>query len=226
MPKRRFSDTERYAVYIVHGEKCYICSRPLDLMSVEVDHVVPERLIDHPAELTGALALLGLPETFDIHSYENWMPACGPCNSRKASTPWAPSLLVQQALQRASAKAASARATAQEIVSRRAIANAINALHRAEATGTLTEADKLLLESLVAFQLAHREPEMAGQPIRLSPFLEVLSDDGWRVVARGRYGVGGRPSATDVHPSFDCPRCGPTAWSGARCVICGDLSDD
>lgn len=224
--KRGFSDHERYAVYVVHGEKCYICTRPLDLESMEIDHLVPERLLNQPLEFAKAVTDLGLSKGFDIQSCENWLPACGPCNRRKSSMPWSASLLVQQSLQRAKDRAERVRETIADLVSRRAISNAFNALKRAKAEGVLTDGDRMLLQSLIEFQHAHRTPDMADEPIRLSPFLEVISDNGWIIQARGRYGVGGRPSRPDAHSSFDCPRCGPTAWSGARCVSCGEMSDE
>jgi hypothetical protein len=43
-----FSPAERYAVWTAHGEKCYICTRPIDLKTMEVDHLVPESLIGDP----------------------------------------------------------------------------------------------------------------------------------------------------------------------------------
>lgn len=42
MAKHRFAAAERYAVFIAHGEKCYLCHRPVTIRTMEVDHIVPE----------------------------------------------------------------------------------------------------------------------------------------------------------------------------------------
>jgi hypothetical protein len=61
----------------------------------------------------------------------------------------------------------------------------------------------------------------------ITPEFGVISNDGDITIVRGPYGVGGRPSMLDPHPSFDCPNCGSfAAWEGARCVRCGMLSHE
>lgn len=76
MVKRKFSDAERYAIYTAHKEKCYMCTKPVDLYSMQVDHVIPETLADDLEELAKTIQSLGLPENFDIQSFENWLPSC------------------------------------------------------------------------------------------------------------------------------------------------------
>jgi hypothetical protein len=38
---------------------------------MQVDHVIPETLADNPEELAKTIQSLGLPENFDIQSFEN-----------------------------------------------------------------------------------------------------------------------------------------------------------
>ena len=83
MDKRRFTPFERLAVFVTHDEKCYLCNRPLDLLTMEVDHVIPESLQDNPKRLVEVVRLLGRPGDFDVNSYANWLPACRSCNGRK-----------------------------------------------------------------------------------------------------------------------------------------------
>src|SRR5688572_21907761 len=101
MAKHDFTPAERYAVWMVHGEKCYICTQPVDLKSMEVDHIIPESLLEDPDRLAEILTWLGRPEGFSLNSFANWMPACRPCNGKKADLIFEPTPLVQVLLQRA-----------------------------------------------------------------------------------------------------------------------------
>jgi hypothetical protein len=169
MSRYVFTTAERYAVFTVHGEKCYLCHRPVNLRTMEVDHLIPECLNDNPAHLAAVLAALGRPPDFDVNSYDNWMPACGPCNNEKRDTVFEPSPIVQLALQRAADKATEGRRLAAEVVSERKIANAVNVLAQASESGRLTAWVVEALKPLVLFHIGHRDPELASEPIRLTP---------------------------------------------------------
>lgn len=189
--------------------------------------MIPESLVDDQDRLREVFKSLGRPENFDVNSYANWLPACRPCNGKKLAIVFEPSLLIQLALQRAADRADKARNIEQRTISRREITKALNILERANEAGELDNEIKASLQPLVAFQEEQRSPELVGQPIRLTPLFEILSEkDGWRLI-RGPYGVGGRPIGPHVHNSFDCPNCGAIgAWNGARCVICGEMNDE
>jgi hypothetical protein len=221
--KRRFTPFERFAVYTTHGEKCYLCSVPLVLKTMEVDHVIPESLLDEPERLASVLKSLGRPETFDVNSFANWMPSCGPCNLKKLSIVFEPSLLMQIALQHAADKAAKAEATAKQIVSQKKKDEALNTLHRAKESGDLDDATRAAMEEIFTMQEA-REPDLVGKPMRLLPLYEVLSTEGGVQIVRGPYGIGGGP-AGQVSSQYTC-WCGSKYFNGARCVLCGDMSDD
>lgn len=227
MSKYSFSHAQRFAVYVTHGEKCYICSSPLDLKTMEVDHVIPESLLETPEQLRKVIECLGRPKDFDLNSYSNWLPACRPCNGKKLATVFDPSLLIQIALQRAAERSPKAVELERGTVNRRTVMKALNVLERASEAGELDAEVIAALQPLVAFQASHRSPDLSGEVIRLTPLYEVLSDNGGLLIVRGPYGVGGRPSGPHVHSSFDCPNCGAiAAWNGARCVICGELNDE
>lgn len=220
----KFSPAERAAIYSIHGEKCYICSTPISLKTMEVDHVIPESLLEKRDELNAALEALGLPEDFSVNSFANWLPACRPCNGKKSNTVFKPSLLIQLHLQDASSKAEKTKERTAETLSDKRIATALNVLERAHQDGKL---DDETIESLVDFLSRNRLPDLADEPIRLTPLYEILSNENGIQIIRGPYGVGGRPAAQGAHSSFDCPNCGrAAAWNGARCVICGEMNDD
>jgi hypothetical protein len=191
---------------------------------MQVDHVVPECLLAEPPKLAAVLCALGLPSNFRINSFANWLPACGPCNGTKSDMVFVPSPIVQVLLQRTASKAANAERLAAKTVSERKIANALNVLEQAHDNGEL---DAEIIQTLVAFISVNRESDLAGQPIRLSPLYETLSEQNGLQIVRGPYGIGGRPTARGAQSSFSCPNCGSiAAWNGARCVICGAMNDE
>lgn len=226
MRKRKLTNRRRYAVYVVHGEKCYMCGRPLSFLETEVEHVIPEILLNDPARLAQVLAELGLPPDFEINSYANWLPSCGPCNRRKADQVFQPSLLLQGALQRAAERSAKAEAHEQRQLHERAIEKAVATLQIAEEIGRLLPVHIAALTELGRAYETAREPKRMGTPVLLAPGVELISEEGGIRLIRGPYGVGGRPSRP-ADSSFDCPNCGANAaWNGARCVVCGMMDDD
>ncbi|MCC5882078.1 MAG: HNH endonuclease [Halomonas sp.] len=214
MARYSFSSTERYAVYSVHGERCYLCGIPIDLKSMEVDHILPEALLKDPERLSEILEMFGLDVEFDLNSYANWMPACRRCNGKKRDTIFNPSPIVQIMLQQADEKAAVAKDRARETLSKAKLSRALNVLERANETGELNAEMRAALEPLVAFHTEHRDPELVAEPIRLTPLYEVLSDDGRLRVVKGPFGVGARPVGQHVDLSFNCPGCGAAVLRG------------
>lgn len=222
---------ERYAVFTVHGGRCYMCRDIVDMATFQVDHVMPESLAETPLRLEAAKEQLGRPASFELNSYENWLPACVRCNNLKRERVWDPSLLVQLWLQRAADRAAKARALAEETIKKREVTKALNLLERAAAAGQLTAKEKERFQPLVANYSRWRSDDSDPQVVRLTPtyeapLLEVLSDDGATRVVRGPYGVGGGPSPD--RQSFAAPpcSCGSYYFNGGRCVVCGQLNDD
>lgn len=137
MSNYQFSQSERWAVWIVHGDVCYLCDKPINYTDMQVDHVVPEHLLDDPERLAEVLTDYGLDAGFDLNAPENWLPSHGPCNRKKSGSTFnsAPILLVQ--LKRASEKAAAVRAEIIKGVSDRRIGNALAVLETATESGDL-----------------------------------------------------------------------------------------
>ncbi len=224
MSKYKFSPAERAAIYLIHGEKCYLCGTSLNLKTMEVDHVLPESLLEKPEALKNALNDFGIPTDFNINFFSNWLPSCRPCNGTKNDLIFKPAPIIKVYLQCANEKALAAQELAAETVSERKIANALNILERAKDDGKL---DEETIQALGGFTAQHRQPALTGQPIRLTPLYEILSVQNGIQIVRGPYGIGGKPAIEHPHPSFSCPNCGSTAaWNGARCVICGEISDE
>lgn len=224
--KRSISSPQRYAVYTVHGEKCYLCKKPVDYFSFEVDHILPEVLIGQPERLKKVLELFGLASSFDLHSYENWMPSCRPCNNFKRSQVFDPAPIVLIELNTAKQKAAKAAQMAAEVKADRKTDRALALILTGLENGTVSE-DTIatLAQQIGKFHSIHRSVEAVGAPMRLSPTVTVLQQGASFEIVRGPHGIGGGPTAASVHPGARCGSCGGHHWNGARCVFCGTMDD-
>ena len=103
MSKYSFSVSERYAVYTVHGERCYLCNKPIDFASMEIDHVIPESLLG-TKHLSEVLNKYGLTSDFSINGFENWLPSCRKCNNEKSDHIFNPTPIIQVLLDKLAAK--------------------------------------------------------------------------------------------------------------------------
>lgn len=226
MAAYNFSRAERYAVFTVHHERCWLCDLPVSLLEMEIDHIIPEHLEEDSKALAGVLHELGLPETFRLNSFENWMPAHRRCNEIKSGLVFRPSPLIQARLQIAIRRAERARTLAERYIRDGRIDRAISDILIAEEKGSLSTDHKKALSSLFPVHDHNRELEDRGKPFEIAPWLTLVSEDANWFHFKGPGGmVGSRPKGDKLHISWDCPRCGPTAWNGVKCVICGQMDD-
>jgi 5-methylcytosine-specific restriction endonuclease McrA len=132
MARYSFSLSERWAVFTTHGTpqgtKCWLCGEPLNFVEMEVDHILPEYLEANESDLKKALRAFGLPSGFELHSFENWLPAHRRCNGLKRDHVFRPTPIVQVWIDRARGKAEAARKARDACVSDRKIEQAIGVL--------------------------------------------------------------------------------------------------
>jgi hypothetical protein len=227
----KFSNAERFAIFSIHGGKCYINSEPIDLRSMAVDHIIPEQLADAPEELAEVLRQYGLPSDFDLNSFSNLLPACGPCNRRKSSQPFRPTPLIQSFVDRARSRASDVETLARKVVSDQQLSKALATIEFAVEGGHLEIAALAPLVRAYA-KAQERIPDDQSRSsdaaeFRATPFFSVLYDaDSYRMVTTP-YGTGYVPTVEKPHASFYCGHCGSRGpWSGARCLSCGHLVED
>jgi hypothetical protein len=226
LSKYRFKPSERYAVFTVHGEICYLCRKPVDMATFQVDHIIPESLESKKETLEKALDSYGLDGSFNLNSFENWMPACAPCNNEKRETVFKALPIFAVQLDKAARKAEQARQLEKDVGTSRQIAKAVGTLEAAHQKGKLGGISLVRLLPLLEYLQPRREPENLGKPLRVSPVLEVLRRNGAFVTVKGPYGVGTGTDNAPNHGGFRCGSCGASAWNGARCVVCGAQDDD
>ena len=108
----------------------------------------------------------------------------------------------------------------------RTVSRAWDTIKRADEAGDLSEPYLAAIRKFASFRAPRRDPEVASEPMRLSPLIQVISEKNGIRVVKGPYGVGASPIGPYVHSSFYCSTCGSAAWNGARCVVCGQMDDD
>lgn len=114
---------------------------------MQVDHLIPEHLQSQPVRLAEVIKDLALPGDFELNSYENWLPSCGPCNNTKRNDVYRPSPLYLSLLSRAERKADDCRALELSWKTEKKIANALGYL---EAAAEEDRLDYGLLQPLIA----------------------------------------------------------------------------
>jgi hypothetical protein len=126
---------------------------------MQVDHIIPESLLENKKELADALLDFGLPSNFDLNSYSNWMPSCSGCNRSKSNSVFNPSPLIQRQIETAAGKAQKSSELAEKSASKREITKALNTLERAHTVEGLSDEVKSSLQPLIAFQEQERSSE-------------------------------------------------------------------
>lgn len=246
MSKYKFNDFQRYAIYTTHEYKCYMCKKPLDLKTMQIDHVLPENLLENPEQLTNTLNDYGLSKDFNLNDFENWLPSCASCNNFKRTSVFMPTPIIQRHLAQAIKLAPTAREFSKRGASNRQISKALTTLAAipddAELNDEQTEVfiklleqysnDKRIIERIKLIMLAEDGPvmnyaiEKSASDLRLTPYLTVVSENSHIRIVKGIYGIGYQTKAENPHTSFYCGHCGSHGpWNGARCMSCGMLDD-
>jgi len=225
MTKTKFDYPKRFAIFTVHGEKCWLCNELMSLSEVEIDHIIPESWSERP-ELPAILKSLGCPENFDLNGWANLRPAHGRCNRRKSSHVFRPSPLIQLELEIGLKKAPEVEEAMNGVLSDRKLEKAIALILGAAEAGKLGQSRIQKIAQLVSSKSEpYREPERKGKPFSVAPHLEVIKEEADRYWLKGPSGMMGYRPKNAADFSWDCPNCGPTGWNGTRCISCGHLVD-
>ena len=222
MSKHRFTHTERFTVWSQNGQRCYWCLEPLSVQETTVDHVIAEHLEDKPEIFETLRSHLGLPETFVINDYCNWLPAHDRCNKTKSGKTLTPSPMVKDLLEKLIRKADIVRKFAASLLADSNKQRILGRIMTALENGQITKED--------IRNVFPRDPTLVEADKRL-----MVNENRWHVigfnrdlatVTDGRL-VGQTPmSDAQVDMSWLCLTChnhGP--WNGARCLTCGRMSD-
>ena len=84
MSKYRFNIIDRQAIHEAHERKCFYCGEIVYFSELQIDHIIPETLLDKEDDYKALVKRLSLPNSFNINSYYNWVPTHSKCNNRKS----------------------------------------------------------------------------------------------------------------------------------------------
>lgn len=158
--KHKFTAAERFAVFNTYGDRCYLGGEKLTAVTFEVDHVIPETLLQDEAALGQVLKDFGLPDDFDLNDYGNWLPACRPCNGRKLKHVFRPTPIVQIELDRARSKAESARSRAHRAVKDAELGKAVATLAKYHELSAPPEGYEGVAVAVAMLADAHDDPDL------------------------------------------------------------------
>jgi len=83
MSKYKIPQNKRVAIWTAHNYICILCGKKINWHELNIDHIIPESLLNDPENLDIILEKYGLPETFRINSLENFIPCHNHCNQSK-----------------------------------------------------------------------------------------------------------------------------------------------
>lgn len=221
------SAIHRHAIWTVHGERCYQCGKPIDLLGMQVDHVIPQSL--GTDEVTRLIREYGRPEDFDVQDFENLLPSCAPCNRLKSDAPWDPSPIVQRWLQRAADKKGEVLALIKQTIKEHEVSKALNTLQRLHEKGELTAGYHDLIRDLSLYQVRIRVPEMRGEPFRATKTIliplstEMSTKDTYTVTWHGPITLSLGPNGALVKLPAVCKKCGSMQFNHTTCRDCGHV---
>jgi hypothetical protein len=214
MSKHSFSSAERFGLWKAHDGRCFWCSLPVIYNEVAIDHIVAESITE---DALGEIKIgYGLPDTFDVNSFENWVPAHRMCNEKKGAMVYEPSPAMVHSVAQAGRYAIRARDISEKAKSDRAKGHILGRLAAAAEEGIISEDEvRELFRGLP-------KPERIVE-LRIGGLIVVQTMQGLEIVSDGIM-VGYRPSGEQIHPSFRCGNCGSLGpWNGSFCMTCRTL---
>jgi hypothetical protein len=227
MGKYKFSNSQRYVVWLTHNGCCFWCQEPMLYRDVTVDHIIPEYYIDRPEELSSIIELYGLPNDFDLNDFANWVPSHTKCNQRKSIKLFEVCPASLTILTRVLKKGITARKQHTKLLSDITNDKKLAILQMKLEKGDCTGDD--LVEMMIrtrAVTLDRLEPTNHKDILnRLSPGWTISQMDGEYAVLTDGNRSGITPAWESPDASWQCPHCGSFGpWKGIICQSCGQRS--
>jgi hypothetical protein len=84
MSAQEISVRIRAGLWRAYECRCFYCQIPITFVELEIDHLLPESLLNDINTFQSIISRLGLPSDFDLHSLDNLVPTHNQCNRRKS----------------------------------------------------------------------------------------------------------------------------------------------
>lgn len=223
--RKPISDAQRFGVWKAWRGRCAWCRQPVLFKDCHIDHILPLAAFSTLSDKSSVLRTFGLPATFEIDDFENWVCACPSCNLRKSDTLLDAAPILLTLLNTARLNAMIARSTTEHILADRKKAALVIKVKNALKRGDLTEADIRELLSGLPVLVQKSAIETPTERLWIAPGWEIKEQRGNLVfvgLPSGRFGY----TSTSTDQSWFCPHCGQKGpWNGVICLSCGNRSD-
>ena len=83
MPRKEIPTSRRAAIWRAHNQRCIYCTELVSFSDLDIDHIIPNSLLDRQQELVRLKEEYGLSKTFDIDGLSNLVPSHRHCNLQK-----------------------------------------------------------------------------------------------------------------------------------------------
>jgi len=86
MAKLHLPFNTRRAIRLAHRKLCVYCGEPIAFTDLDIEHIIPETRAQNAEEWAATKAEYGLPDTFDINSLANLVPAITTLQSQQGKS--------------------------------------------------------------------------------------------------------------------------------------------
>lgn len=171
----KFSTSQRYGIFEAHNRCCYWCQEPLDWLSVQIDHIVPQSLLKNQDKLSEVLTHYALPHNYAIDDFANWVPSHGRCNGKKSDAILALSPAMVSVFHECAEKGAKAKSISEKWEKEGRFSKVESLLRTSVETGNLAQENlvalRLSLDSVILKQVTNQEDDHVcigdGEQIKL-----------------------------------------------------------
>ena len=229
MKKHVFKSLEKFAIWESHECKCFWDGEPVTYRETTIDHVIPESLIDDPAELERIKLFYKLPQNFSINDFCNWVPAHSNCNNRKSKRLFDYSPAMIYALDMLILKSGVTSKLYNKLLKRQKRDKVLGKLLADLESEAITNDDLIELLKQTKSIYSWRFPNIDKRK-------QLFVPEGWHAISENKANhwldvTNGKITATvpsienpdDTWLCHTCNNYGP--WVGNRCVNCGTWGD-
>jgi hypothetical protein len=233
MSQYKFDKYERFAVWKIHGPNCQWCLEPVELRHCHIDHIIPESLLKDDALLQQILVKYGLDSTFNINSFENWIPTHSSCNQSKSDSVLEGIPIIQQLLEKIIRKKDKTKTLFEKWKRQIKTAKIEFLLEKGYEDGTI---NKQIINNIWLKIDDSLSPIMGMTASTINnQVIYIPTTENWQVIAtesdfftvkKGEL-TGILPTSPTPDPKWLCMNCknyGP--WDGNLCLNCDEVSFD
>lgn len=233
MSNYKFDNNERYAVWKTLGPNCQWCKEPVEYKDCHIDHIIPETLINDSQNLAKVFTNYGLETSFNLNSFENWVPIHPSCNQSKSAIVIHGTPIIQQLLEHVKSKVTETEALRDKWKNQNQTAKLERIIEKGFLSGTI---DRQVINNIF-LRIDDSVSPIVGMTASTinNQVIYIPQINNWKVIKtetefytvekEGKTGI--LPIGSTPDPKWLCINCkhyGP--WDGNKCLNCNKTSYD